>query len=131
MNERAARVFTMGDAPEVNSRQGPMFWMRLGVADLLVVTDCSNSARGRQIGRLEAEEQDGGRLGFATGGGAPAVLRGRATGPSMQFVTAKLEEGTASTGDRRTRLDKRPAAMPCGSGDGAGRNAAQAVGSGS
>jgi hypothetical protein len=25
---------------------GPVFWMRVGIADLLVVTDCSDSARG-------------------------------------------------------------------------------------
>jgi hypothetical protein len=68
-------------------------------------------------GRKRSKSEVGGAGGSASRcGGAPAVLRRRATGPSMQFVTTKLEEGTTSTGDRRTRLNRRSAVMPCGSG---------------
>jgi hypothetical protein len=92
-------------------------------------------------GRKRPESEVGGVGGSASrGGGAPAVLRRRATGPSMRFVTAKLEEGTASTGDRRTRLNRRPTVMPCGSGgeqggdrcgsDGAGAGARATAGNG-
>jgi hypothetical protein len=68
-------------------------------------------------GRKRPESEVGGADGSASRcGGAPAVLHRRAMGPSMQFVTAKLEEGTTSTGDRWTRLNRRPAVMHCGSG---------------
>jgi hypothetical protein len=100
-SSEAARVFTMGDAPEVNS--GSVFWMRLGVADLLVVTDCSDSAGGQRIGRRPAEEHDGGRLGFATGGGAPAILRRPEGELRTRLGGAKLVATFACSGGRQNR----------------------------
>jgi hypothetical protein len=91
----------MGDAPEVNS--GSVFWMRLGVADLLVVTDCSDSAGGQRIGRRPAEEHDGGKLGFATGGGAPAILRRPEGELRTRLGGAKLVATFACSGGRQNR----------------------------